>query len=573
MSSPLYPLLDRLRLSEKRSVQDTLRDVAVRTQIIQDFRPLVTSLEWELSNLYWATEGTRPFATNQVPYIVNNSGRLSENAAACLFSNCLEADPLEDQIEVLELGAGSGLFARYFLDAFRAICQQEERDFYQRLIYFVTDNSRCAVEQWREQGLFAEHAERVVIGTCDSARPADLRDLHGNPIRLGFLRAAFANYSLDVLPAAIIRVGQEGLEQLCVRTRLSTDGGLFSRYSPLNLDEILALANADSPADRAPLLPLLPLLEFETAFRPLASPDLLPYSAEAVEFGRGLEKFTLNYGAIECLEQVSPRLQRDGFALINDYGPVSQEHVAGHASLQRFGGSIALGLNFPFLEYHFARRGEIVIKPVGDDANQIHARMICRVERRGTRETFDRFFGSEGSEPLNALLEAALRHAAAGRYNEALDSYRMALERNPRDWNLIGQAAEFLTLQIRDFQAGVELSRAALELNPWYSPWLWNVLGDSLFCLDRFAEAHEAYLQAKRIAPDDVRANFNLSYTYFQQGAYHDALTAIAHGLAMDLAGIYRERMLSKQQQILTAISDRAVGEQERLMKRASAFS
>ncbi|HEY8460449.1 MAG TPA: SAM-dependent methyltransferase [Blastocatellia bacterium] len=545
----------------------------MRTQIIQDFRPLVASLEWELSNLYWATEGTRPFATNQVPFIVNNSGRLSENAAACLFSNCLEAESLEDRIEALELGAGSGLFARYALDAFRAICLREGRDFYQRLTYFVSDNSRRAVEQWHEQGLFTEHAERVVIGTCDSTRPDDFRDLQGNSVRPGFLRAVFANYALDVLPAAIIRVGPKGLEQLCVRTRLTTDGGLFSRYSPLSLDEIMALAGAGSAADLTPLLPLLPLLEFETDFRPLSPAELPPYSEEAVEFGRDLEKFTLNYGAIECLERLLPRLRQDGFALINDYGPISLEQVAGQASLQRFGGSIALGLNFPFLEYHFARRGEIVVKPQGDDANQIHARLICRVERRGTRETFERFFGGAGPESVEALVDAAMRHSAAGRYNEALESYRAALERSPRDWNLIGQAAEFVALQIRDFQAGVELSRAALEINPWYSAWLWNVLGDSLFCLERFDEAHEAYLQAKRIAPDDVRANFNLSYTYFQRGAYHDALTAIAHGLAMDSAGVYRERLLSKQQQILTAISDRMAGEQERLMKRAAAFA
>jgi len=545
----------------------------VRTQIIQDFQPLVTSLEWELSNLFWATEGTRPFAANQVPFIVNNSGRLSESAAVCLFYNCLEADSLEDQIEVLELGAGSGLFARYVLDAFRAICLQEDRDFYQRLIYFVSDHSRRTVEQWREQEVFAEHADRVVVGTCDSMQPADFRDLEGNPIRFGFLRAVFANYALDVLPAAIIRTGLEGLEQLCVRTRLTSDGGLLSRYSPLSLDEILAVANAGSSADRGGLLPLLPLLEFETAYRPLASPDLLPYRAEAIEFGRDLEKFTINYGAIECLERLLPRLQRDGFALINDYGPVSREQVAGQASLQRFGASIALGLNFPFLEYHFARRGEIVVKPQGEDANPVQARLICRVECQRTRETFERFFGSAGSERIESLVESALRHAAAGRYNEALESYHTALERHPRDWNLIGQVAEFVALQIRDFQAGVELSRAALELNPWYSAWLWNVLGDSLFCLDRFDEAHEAYLQAGRIAPDDVRTNFNLSYTYFQRGAYRDALTAIAHGLAMDSAGAYRERLINKQQQILTAISDRLAGEQERLLKRAAAFA
>lgn len=358
-----------------------------------------------------------------------------------------------------------------------------------------------------------------------------------------------------------------------MRTRLTSDRALLGQYTRLSPEEIQARANGGSPAERAELLSLLPLLEFETAFHPIASRDLPPHCAEALEFGADLEKLALNYGAIECLDQLLPRLHQDGFALINDYGPATQDQVAGHASMQRFGASIALGLNFPFLEDHFARRGEIVIKPEGDDARQIHARLICRAERPRTRETFERFFGDAAYEHFEAPIEAARQHAAAGRYNEALESYRTALERNARDWNLIGQAAEFVALQIKDFQAGIELSRAALELNPWYSAWLWNVLGDCLFCLNRFEEAHAAYLQAEQIDPDDVRTNFNLSYTYFQQSAYREALTAIARGLARDSAGAYRERLLGKQQQILTAITDRGLGEQERLLKRTAAFA
>ncbi|MGH8597335.1 MAG: SAM-dependent methyltransferase, partial [Gammaproteobacteria bacterium] len=290
MPQPIHPLLDRLRHSEARSIQDTLRDVSVQTQVIQEFQPLVTSLEWELSDLFWATEGARPFATNRVPFIVNNSGRLSENAAACLYSNCLEADSLEDRIAVLELGAGSGLFARYFLDAFQAICAQEDRDFYGRLTYFVSDQSPRTAEQWRDQEVFAKHDGHVVVGTCDSTCPAEFRDLQGENAGPGVPRAVFANYALDVLPAAILRRGAGGPEQLCVRTRLTSDRALLGQYTQLSPEEIQARANGGSLAERAELLSLLPLLEFETAYHPVASRDLPPHCAEALEFGGDLEK-------------------------------------------------------------------------------------------------------------------------------------------------------------------------------------------------------------------------------------------------------------------------------------------
>ena len=115
----------------------------------------------------------------------------------------------------------------------------------------------------------------------------------------------------------------------------------------------------------------------------------------------------------------------------------------------------------------------------------------------------------------------------------------------------------------------MELARSALAINPWYSTWLWNVLGDCLFCLERFDDAHEAYLQAHRIDPRDARTNLNLSYTYTQFGAHDEALGAIAVALANDVRHVFRMRLLEKQQQVLNAVSGRWLGEQERLSRRA----
>jgi len=569
---PKHPLLDRLKPPGDRALSEALLGVVAPAQIVQDFRPLAESLEWELSDWYWASEGVRPFVENEVPFVINNNGRASENAAACLFANCLETEALEERIVVLELGAGSGLFARYFLDAFRIICEQESRDFYDRLLYVVSDRSRRAVEQWREAALFADHEGRVALGVGDAMRPIELTGLSGDRLALSPPRAVFANYALDVLPAAIIRAGDRGAEQLCVRTHLVADQRLLGQYSRLSPSEAQALANSGAPADRAQLLPILTLLEFETAFL-APGPNAPPYVDEAIAFGAGLERLALNYGAIRCLEESLRLLRRDGFVLINDYGPVARERIAAHASIQRFGSSIAIGINFPFLEARFARQGAIVTSPDGDETRQLHARLLSHQELRRTRDAFAHWFSRAVCEHFETPAEEARSHAAASRYNEALENYRIAIERSPRDWQLIGQAAEFVALQLKDFGAGLELCRAALELNPGYSAWLWNVLGDCLFCLERFEDAHDAYLQAARIAPDDVRASFNLSYTHFQQGDFRAALSAIARGLAQDAAGTYRDRLLHMQQQILLAISERALGEQDRLLKRMAVFA
>ena len=160
----------------------------------------------------------------------------------------------------------------------------------------------------------------------------------------------------------------------------------------------------------------------------------------------------------------------------------------------------------------------------------------------------------------------------AGRRSEALAAYRQMVERNPNDWQMLGEAAEYVGLQLGYHAAGLDLARTALARNPWTSPWLWNVLGDCLFYLQRLDDAHEAFLQAQRIDGDDPRTNLNLAYTLAARDRPAAALEAIARGLASDGRGLFRARLLEKQAQILGAISERTSAEQGRLARRSERF-
>lgn len=545
---PLPVILERIHLAgDSVAPAESLRRARVWRQLVEENQPLAKSLEWQLAGLHWAQEGVLPFIDSHVPYLVNNNGRVSADAAALLFASCLEPGAGRERIAVLELGAGTGLFARYFLDEFRLLCERESRDFYERLAYYVTDASPATIEQWREREIFRDHSGHVFPRVCDANAPV--------ASGAGPFRAAICNYVLDVLPSAILRKAEQGWEQLWVRTWITDDTSLLRQYSPLSFEEIRALARSAQAEDRAQLLPLLPLLEFEKEFLPIG-PDP-PAHLETLEDEPTGSQFAYNYGALGCLDALFELLEPDGFVLVNDYGPVRREDVAERSVAQRFGSSTALGLNFPLLEGQLGRRGVEVLKAEGDDGRGIHARLLLHGGAPGVRAAFETRFAAAAREQADAPIERARGEVESGHAREALESFRAAIDRNPRDWYLIGEAAVFATTQLRDRAAGLELACAAVELNPWYSPWLWNVLGDCLLSLERPEKAHECYLQAQRIHPRDVQTNLNLAHSWLLCGDPGRSLEAVARGLANDSESMFRHTLLERQQQAIASLSVR----------------
>jgi hypothetical protein len=135
----------------------------------------------------------------------------------------------------------------------------------------------------------------------------------------------FCNYILDVLPATVLRNGTQGPEELQIRTHLTSDRQLLAQYTKLTPDQIRELARGDA-AEKAGLIPLISLLEFETAFVPVT--ELPPQSTAILTYGKDLERVVLNHGAIQCLSACSELLGAAGFLLWNDYGSVQQDQIA-----------------------------------------------------------------------------------------------------------------------------------------------------------------------------------------------------------------------------------------------------
>jgi hypothetical protein len=220
------PRLPSLSLRAGRSAESLARAQDSRP-VVQDYCPLPQSIEWQLGQRYLREHGSKAFLHDAapVPYVVNNDGTLSLRAARVLFQSLQEAEAeggLEDEIYVLELGIGVGLFARLFLDAFCALCRQHGKDYYDRLCYLAGDYAgRMPLDAGRH-GAFANHPGRYSLRVVDALRPEDGlgQGLAPGPVP-GPFRAVFLNYLLDCLPATVLQIDDGGVRELCVRTCLA----------------------------------------------------------------------------------------------------------------------------------------------------------------------------------------------------------------------------------------------------------------------------------------------------------------------------------------------------------------
>jgi len=406
-------------------------------------------------------------------------------------------------------------------------------------------------------------------GVVDAGSCHELHTLDGMVVPLAGLTCAFAHYVLDVLPAAVVRAGAGGPEQLCVRTFLSDEAELQRLCPDWDVDHLRAAAQSDSAKMQQDLLAVLSLLEFETAFVPVGE-DPPPYTDEAISFGRDLPRVLLNFGAFACLDRLLAQIEDHGFVLLNDYGPVRDVEVANFGVTTRFGRSVAMGVNFPLLGYLFEKRGFHVATASGDEERSIHSRLLTRSHLPATLSEFERHFCLEAGRDLDTALAGGRNAVSLGRVREAFDHFCKAVEREPDNWCVLGEMAEFLT--VNRLPGAIEFALLALRRNPWYSAWLWNTLGDAFYQMDLVGPAHLAYEKAFCVSPTDVLSNYNLSFTFAAMGRSRDALDALATALANDLQGTFRERILHQQQRIVFEISRRWSGDTQRVWQRASAF-
>lgn len=521
---------------------DMLTDPEREAVIVQDYRPLAESLEWRLARVWWRRQGPRAFTSGAVPYLVNNDGRLASEAAALLHG---AAPP--GPVAVLELGAGSGLFAKLVLDAVRERCPE----LYARLTYVVTDVTRAMLNAIETGPLMRSHGGRVLYAEVDALTPEAALDALPAGRGEGFF-AIFANYVLDNLPASLLRAGADGLEELHVRTRLDRAADLRD-YTHLDAEAVRARVDAGQWEE---IVDIAPALTLDTAWRPLT-----PAAVACAEDLPGRlpqdRAFLHSHGALRCVRGCVDLLREGGFVLLSDY-PASPDSPF----YERYGGSMAVGLNFGQLEERLVASQTGWVAPV-EDAPPITCRLVGRSLGPGLTEAFRARLGRARYEHLLAPLLEARRLSEQRQPNAARAMYAAALRLQPRNWVVLEEIGAALLRSSGSPEAGYRFAVRGLEVNP-SAPSLWNLAGDCLLSVGRLQPAEVAYARALEMDSRDVDARYGLACVRVEQRRLASALTLIAEALVLDRDGGRRERLLAKQREIIGALDERWAKERHR---------
>ena len=340
---------------------------------------------------------------------------------------------LDSELFVLEIGIGVGLFARFFLDAFRKLCEQHGKDYYDRLCYVCADYSPPMLRDAGRHGVLANHPGRYVMRQIDALDPGKwlasdplLSRCQGRPFQ-----AVFLNYLLDCLPAAVLRQDENEVRQLCVRTCLARNVDLKA-HTDLSLADLTRLAKSTDSDARKQLRSVFHLLASEYDYRPVEL-DAIPLSTFAVERARADGQRTIlhSYGAIQCLEGLRSLLADPGFVLIHDYGHTRPDQFKDFQH-QRYSQSTFVGVNFHLLKAYFSQNDSCRwVEPTEDDDTALHARLLGNQLAPETAACFQERFSSAAAKSLHEPAQRARAALKVGRFEDALTAYQAALELQP----------------------------------------------------------------------------------------------------------------------------------------------
>ncbi|QYK40207.1 MAG: hypothetical protein KF887_12250 [Paracoccaceae bacterium] len=525
------------------SAADALRQGAARGVPVEEFGPVWTSARFRLARAGWQAQGAQPFLSGDVPYAATCGGRLSEDAAEIV----LAARPGARGLRILEIGAGTGVFARIFLSVLR----DRAPDVHAATRYVVSDGSPSVLEAMAASGVLEGHAGVAETRVFDLAIPGD--DPGG-----GF-DAILGTYILDVMPFDLLAVRDAQVWRREVRGVLD---GADAAMAPA-----LRAALAGPDAGLVDLAWLGPRLGLQVRHVPvdraaLPRPEALPVTT----WGQVLP-VTHHFGALDAIDRCLGLLRPGGVMVFSDYAHATPPGGGAVPEFEGYGTSISTGLDFAALDAVLEARRDLRLWKPEDEAGALRTRVLQRGAGPDLGAVVTARHGALRVHEGETALEAAREAARAGRIERARAGYAALVAAEPWNWHLMREAAFFLLLTAGEAAAADALAVRGLALNPLDAD-LWRVRAEAALALGEAAAGDHAR-RACGLSPGVPHVHHTLARVLLRAGDHGGALAAVAAGLAADRDATLRGGLTGVQGDVLAAI-DAARAEDRR--RRANAF-
>ncbi len=500
---------------------------ADRGHPIERFQPIWHSAAMRIARSAWADCGLAVFLQMDVPYGATSSGRLSDDAVQLL----LETGPKSQPCRFLEIGAGSGIFAKLFLDALKA----QAPEIYDTCTYVVTDASAKMLESQTEYGVLSEHAAHIETVVFDASAPWP------DEFNAAF-DGVFGSYILDSLPIDILSIGESGIKQMQTRCTL-----------PVAHEALQDALRIPGSAHLAPFLPLAKNLQIQTRHIE-AGP--LPFEA-ALPLAEGEDTPLVHcHGALACMENITRALRPSGFAMLSDYGTLAPREPSEQIEFQSFGASAAAAVNFHQLDSWFTKGKTSYLKPEAEEGHLI-TRVLYNGDKGDLSELVDLLFGLARQQALRLPVEAAREMLRANAFEIARQLYGKAMALQPNNWSLAEEVAELLLLGAKDYKDAISLAEFGLSLNP-LAPNLHRIIAQARYHLEDIPGAASAISTCLRLSGASPQSRLLQAQIQVESDEIEGALISIAKGLAMDKEADQREALVQLQNEILVSISKTA---------------
>jgi len=535
--------------------------------VLHDWTTLSQTLDWKLGKLAYHTRGTRLFVNNEVPNLIHQGGLVPYQAAEVLYVSCKQAfiaGTLGIQIGVLELGMGMGLFAVQVLDRFQEMCEREGVDWYDRLVWYATDATPKVLTDVHKDKVFERHESKVIMGQAAAHNPGHIQVADGEVIEVANLRAVFHSYVLCMLPMNLFRIHGDRCEVMMARTVLAVPEYL-RQYTHRSVEEIVEIVKRGDPTQLIELVQLHPLFDLELALVP-ASDDSDLDAARGVAEILAEETQTSDpvwvldsSGAAKMLREAMLLLKHDGFMLYRDYGPASAAAANQELIYQHYGTTIAAHVNHFALDKLFdssmvsgARQNQHD-DPLSDSALQ--TRFVSRAAVPVVRGTFDRAYGDEQSQVLQAAVAKARRSDAT----DCVRFYQEAVDVEAGNWSLLTEAAQAIFRLTADPSATFDFLRRSLAINPWYQATAWDLLAEMFLEAGDLGQAHAALQRSLRINPEHGRVHSSMALLHRAKGELAQAVECAGRAAAWERDEAARTQHRALYEDLVVTLKERRI--------------